>query len=169
MYLLETFCLATRLVLNWSKSSGYWKQKGNVDRPPWTDMLGISQADEEGVSKLLGAPFGLSLTTKDVDVFLFDKLSKKLIHWSTTKINPIGRSIVANSVLLSSTFFFLSIWGGSKKGVKKVKSAIMNYVAGGKLQRARIRVSWHQCCQTKSKGGVNLINPEDAATTLMTK
>ena len=76
---------------------------------------------------------------------------------------------MANSVLLSSTFFFLSIWRGSKKGVKKVKSAIMNYVAGGKLQRARIRVSWHQCCQTKSKGGVNLINLEDAATALLTK
>ena len=56
VYLLETFCLATGLVLNWSKSSGYWKQKGNVVRPPWTDMLGISWADEEGVSKLLGVP-----------------------------------------------------------------------------------------------------------------
>ena len=108
VYLLETFCLATRLVLNWSKSSGYWKQKGNVGWPPWTNMLGISWADE-GVSKLLGAPFGLALTTKDVDTFLLDKLTKKLIHWNTTKINPTRRSVVANSVLLSSTFFFLSI------------------------------------------------------------
>ena len=109
VYLLETFCLATGLVLNWSKSCGYWKQKGNVDWPLWTDRLGITWADEEGVSKLLGAPFGLSLTTKDVDAFLFDKLAKKLIHWSTIRINPTGRSVVANSVLLSSTFFFLSI------------------------------------------------------------
>ena len=120
VYLLETFCLATGLVLNWTKSSGYWKQKGVVVRPPWTDLLGITWADEEGVSKLLGAPFGLSLATKDVDSFLLDKLSKKLVHWSTTKLNPTGRSIVANSVLLSSTFFFLSIWGRSKKGVKKL-------------------------------------------------
>ena len=141
VYLLETFCLASGLVLNWSKSSGYWKQSGNIGRPSWTDMLGITWADEEGVSKLLGAPFGLSLTSKDVDSFLIDKLTKKLVHWSTTRINPTGRSVVANSVLLSSTFFFLSIWGGTKKGVKKIKSAIMNYVAGGRLQRARIRVS----------------------------
>ena len=142
MYLLETFCLATGLVLNWSKSSAYWKQKGNVGRPPWTNMLGISWADKEGVSKLLGVPFGLALTTKDVDTFLLDKLTKRLVHWSTTKINPIGCSVVANSVLLSSTFFFLSIWGGTKRGVKKIKSTIMNYVAGGKMQRARVRVSW---------------------------
>ena len=169
IYLLETFCLASGLVLNWTKSNGYWKQKSGADRPPWTDMLGITWADEEGVSKLLGAPFGLSLATKDVDSFLLDKLLKKLVHWSTTKLNPTGRSIVANSVLLSSTFFFLFIWGGSRKGVKKIKSVIMNYVAGGKLQRARIRVSWQQCCQAKNLGGVNLINLEDAVAALMSK
>ena len=121
------------------------------------------------MSKLLGAPFGLSLATKDVDSFLLDKLSKKLVQWSTTKLNPTGRNIVANSVLLSSTFFFLSIWGRSRKGIKKIKSAIMNYVAGGKVQRARIRISWQQCCQTKGMGGVNLINPKDAVVALMTK
>ena len=45
----------------------------------------------------------------------------------------------------------------------------MNYIAGGKLQRARVRGSWQQCCQTKNTGGVNLINPEDAVAALMTK
>ena len=132
-------------------------------------MLGITWADEEGVSKLLEAPFGLSLATKDVDSFLFDKLTKKLVHWSTTKLNPTSRSVVANSVFLSSTFFFLSIWGGSRKGVKRIKFAIMNYIAGGKMQRVRIRVSWQQCCQPKNKGGLNLINREDAVVALMTK
>ena len=59
--------------------------------------------------------------------------------------------------------------GRVKERCKKIKSAIMNYVVGGKLQRARIRVSWQQCYQTKSKGGVNLINPKDAVAALMTK
>ena len=31
VYMLDTFCLTIGLVLNWSKSSGYWKQwDGNV-------------------------------------------------------------------------------------------------------------------------------------------
>ena len=42
VYLLETFCLATELVLNWSKSNGYWKQTDGIMRPPWTDLLGIT-------------------------------------------------------------------------------------------------------------------------------
>lgn len=84
-------------------------------------------------------------------------------------MNPTGRAIVANSVLLSTTFFFLSIWGGTNKGVKKVKSIIMNYLAAGTMQKARIRVSWLQCCQSRENGGLDLINPEDAMHSLMLK
>lgn len=39
---LNTFCLATGLVLNWSKSNGYWKSNRLIDRPSWTDGLGVT-------------------------------------------------------------------------------------------------------------------------------
>ena len=45
----------------------------------------------------------------------------------------------------------------------------MNYVARGKPEKSRVRVSWTQCCQPKEKGGLNLINLEDAVVALMTK
>ena len=117
IYLLETFCLATGQVLNWSKSSGYWKSRSLPDRLEWRDHLGIAWADNDNVSKLLGAPFGLSLSLANVDDFLYEKLAKKLTYWSSTKINPTGRGVVANIVLLSTMFLFLSIWGGTKKGI----------------------------------------------------
>lgn len=31
--MLETFCMASRLVINWTKSSGYWKSYDIVFRP----------------------------------------------------------------------------------------------------------------------------------------
>jgi hypothetical protein len=65
--------------------------------------------NEEGVSKILGAPFGISLSTADVDDFLLEKLSKKLTLWNTLKINATGRSIVVIGILLSSMFYFMSI------------------------------------------------------------
>lgn len=169
IYLLETFCLASGLVINWHKSSGHWKFKDSLFRPPWTNLLGIKWADEEEVSKLLGAPFGLSLATEDVDKFLYDKIVTKLNYWGTQKINPTDRAEVVNSVLLSTLFFFLSIWGGSGEGLKKIKGLITNYLAAGTMQRARSRVGWLQCCQPRAKGGLNLINLEDAAIALMTK
>ena len=136
-----------------------------MDQAAWY----IEWANDEGVSKLLGAPFGISLSTKDVDKFLHEKLTKKLIHWSTTKIKPTRRNIIANSVLLSSTFFFLSIWSGSKQGIKRIKSSIMNYLAPGRLQRTKTQVGWLQCCQDKKEGILNLINLEDTIPTLMGK
>lgn len=167
--MLEAFCLASGLVINWTKSSGYWKSHDTIFRPDWTNYLGVTWAEDEEVSKLLGAPFELSLTSGDVDKFLYDKISKKLLHWSTQKINPTGRVVVANTVLISAMFFFLSIWGGTVNGVKKIKGLVMHYLASGTMQRARVRVSWLQCCQMKEKGGLDLINPEDAMTSLMVK
>jgi hypothetical protein len=46
---------------------------------------------------------------------------------------------------------------------------MINYLALGGTQRARVKVRWIQCCQEKSEGGINLINPEDAAVALMIK
>ena len=117
------------------KLNGYWKQEKMVasDLPRQ-----INQVDKIGVSKLLAVSFGLSLSTHDVENFLFDNLSKKLTHWCATKINPMEKNVVANSVQLSSMFFFLSILGGSKKGVIRIKSSIMNYLDVGKVQKPRI-------------------------------
>jgi hypothetical protein len=46
---------------------------------------------------------------------------------------------------------------------------MINYLASGGTQRARAKVDWVQCCQGRSKGGINLINPEDAVVALMVK
>lgn len=115
IYLFETFCLPPGLVLNWTKSNGYWKCDSTAGRFAWRDHLGIAWAENDSVSKLLGAPFGLSLTTANVDEFLHNRLEKKLTYWSSTKINPTGRGVVANNLLLSSMFFFLSIWGVQRR------------------------------------------------------
>jgi hypothetical protein len=66
-------------------------------------------------------------------------------------------------------FFFFSIWGGTQKGIARIKSLLINYLASGGIQRSRAKVGWLQCCQERSKGGINLINPEDAAAALMVK
>lgn len=166
---LDTFCIASGLVINWNKSSGHWECKDSLFRPPWTDYLGIKWADDNEVGKLLGAPFGMTLTSGDIDNFLYEKTTKKLTHWSKEKINPSGRAVVVNTVLLSTMFFFLSVWGGTNKGVKRVKSLAMNYLSGGTMQRARTKVSWLQCCQPKERGGLDLVNPEGAMVSLMTK
>jgi hypothetical protein len=80
IYTLETFCMASGLVLNWQKSSGHWKSRMEPIRPLWTNHLGVTWIEEEDISKLLGAPFGMSLSSRDVNEFLYEKIQKKLSH-----------------------------------------------------------------------------------------
>ena len=84
------------------------------------------------VSKLLGTPFGMSLSSGDVDKFLLDRVSKKLEYWCKLKHNVMGRAVIVNSVLLSSTIFFVSIWGRTIVGLNRVKATLHNYLWGGK-------------------------------------
>jgi len=131
--------------------------------------LNITWIEEASISKLLGIPFGLVLTTSDVDKFLKEKITKKLQYWCTTRINSMGRGVIVNIVLLSSIMYFASIWGRMKKGLKKVTTTIQNYLWSSTLHRARTKVSWLQCCLTKDKGDINVINLVDAMTALMVK
>jgi hypothetical protein len=46
---------------------------------------------------------------------------------------------------------------------------MINYLALGGIQRSRAKVGWLQCCQSRSQGGINLVNPKDAVAALMVK
>jgi hypothetical protein len=135
----------------------------------WLNCLNIILAKNNEVIKLLGTTFGFSFTWKDANGFLLDRIQKSLGWWSSTKINSTRGRPIVNGIFLSTTYFFTSIWVGTKKWVIKVKSAVTNYFWSRSLNRSRSKVSWIQCCQTKNKGEVNLINPVDAMTTLMVK
>lgn len=167
--ILDSFCLASGLVLNWHKSCGYWKHGPDLNRPDWTNDLNITWIDDNCISKLLGTPYGLSIASQDVDEFLLGRVMKKLQYWSTTKINSTGRGVIVNTVLLSSLVYFTSIWGGTQAGVKKITSAIKSFMWSGSLHRARAKVAWAHCCLSKPKGGINLINPFDSLNALMVK
>lgn len=74
IHILKTFCAASRLVLNWAKSCGYWKSNRLPDRPIWTnDQVGVTWASNTSVSKLLGArsvstsPLRMSTISSTID------------------------------------------------------------------------------------------------------
>jgi hypothetical protein len=74
--------------------------------------------------------------------FLLVQIKKSLGYWCSTKMNSTCRGTVMNGVLLSSTYFFTSIWGGTQKGVLRVRGAVPNYFLSGSMRRSRSKVSW---------------------------
>jgi hypothetical protein len=141
-----------------------WVSQTIMDKPV-RGVIGSARGSEQVVR----SPFGLSLTSDNVNEFLLERIRKKLTHWIAVKANPTGRATIVNSVLLGACFFFFSIWGGTKKGIARVKTLMINYLASGGIQRSRAKVGWLQCCQDKSQGGISLVNPEDVVVALMMK
>jgi hypothetical protein len=121
------------------------------------------------MGKLLGLPFGIDLATGDVDQFLIDKIERKLHYWTTIRLSLAGRTVVVNMVLLSTLWFFIVLWGGTTKAIRQIKSSLMNFLWSGSSHRTRVRVSWTDCCAAKGKGGLGLIDPQEAMEALMAK
>ena len=80
------------------------------------------------MSKLLGTPFGLNLDTNDVDQFFYGKIAKKLDYWSTIKLSLTERAVSCNQVVISTLWFFITVWSGSYNVLSKMRGSIGNYL-----------------------------------------
>jgi hypothetical protein len=165
--LLDEFSMASGLHINWDKSVAYWFSPNPA--PPWLATFAFPWAQDGALSKLLGTAFGLNLAIQDVDSFLYDKVTKKLRYWVTTKLSLAGRAVIVNSVLMSTLWFFVSIWGGSREVIRKIKGHLRNFLWCRADHRCRMRVRWQDCCAHKNAGGLGLIDAEDALVALASK
>lgn len=77
------------------------------------------------LSKLFGASFNLDLDVNDVDEFVIEKLFKMLRFWNFFRM-PLAKMII-NLILTSMLWFFITIWGGSKKTFKICKTLLKNF------------------------------------------
>ena len=142
--ILQSFSLASGLLINWAKSGAYWEGRNRL-RPAWAQNYGWTWEPKGRISKLLGSPFGLSITTADIDQFLLGKLRKKLTYWTSTKLSLAGRRLIVNQVLMSTLWYFIGVWAGSRKVIKQSQALLRNYLWSGREHRARARVAWDTC------------------------
>jgi hypothetical protein len=118
------------------------------------------------ISKLLGAPFGLDMTTDDVNNFIQEKIDKKLLNWTSTRLNIVGRKVIVNGVFLSTCLYFLKLWGGMKQGVSKMTSKIRNFYWLGMMERSRVGIAWWIYCLCREDNGLNFLDLGEALSTL---
>lgn len=82
--LINCFEAATGLLVNWTKSVGYWF--ASIPRPPWIDLFDLIWALPSSLSTLLGTPFAITLATTDIDNFLHQKIKIKFLLENPTLI-----------------------------------------------------------------------------------
>jgi hypothetical protein len=110
--ILEQFCSTSGLLINWSKSAAYWQHR-NQPRPRWTSQYQWSWSAPHELSKPLGTPFSLQLSSSSIDTFLVERTRQKLGVWCASRMHISGRAIIANSVILASILFFIVVWTGT--------------------------------------------------------
>lgn len=133
--LLKQFGSASGLLINWQKSVGYWFSA--LPRPAWLDNFDLTWAPPGSLSKLLGAPFGITLETTDVDRFLKDKISKKLRYWSSQRLSLAGSVTVVNAVLFSTLYYFIAIWSSSLQVIRSIRVSLRNFLWSGSEHSTR--------------------------------
>jgi hypothetical protein len=126
-------------------------------------------AQEGELTKLLGSPFGLDISSQELDEFLIKRIEKKLTYWISVHLSFSGRVTIINQVLLSSLWYFVSVWAGSSKIFGKIVILLQNFLWTGKNHQAKVRVNWFDCCAKRSVGGLSILNPQEALTTLLSK
>lgn len=85
------------------------------------------------------------------------------------KLFVVGPAIMCNHVLLCTLWFFISVWEGFNKILDKIRGTIRNYLWSGKDQHSWTMISWRECCLKRGFGGLGLVDPEAAKTSLLCK
>ena len=114
-------------------------------KPDWLDSLGWQWTQDGELAEFFGALFDLHLEMCDVDAFLFQKVRKKLIYWSSRFLFLSARAIIANMILLSMLWYFIFLWLVSKQVIRKIQVDIKNYLWTGSFNSSRARVNWRDC------------------------
>ena len=102
---LSTFCKASGALVNWNKSMALWVI--NDDPPLWKPHPQLPRGTP---IHYLGCTIGIDLSSVNQVAPLLMTLRNKLFFWSLPKLSFAGRIIVANQVLLATTWYVLSCW-----------------------------------------------------------
>ena len=165
---ISTFCKASGALVNWNKSFAFWV--GDVNPPLWNPHPQFRWIPSGCPVRYLGCTIGVDLSMENQVAPLLLSLRQKLLLWSSAKLSFAGRVIVANQVLLASTWYVLSCWIFSKSCILKIRRLIRNFLWSGKTEgNARSKVKWDVITLPRSKGGLGIIDPVDQSRALLSK
>ena len=146
------FCKRSNAMINWHKSCAIWLS--HETHPAWHPHPAFKWIKQGESTKYLGFQIGFNIPTETIIAPIILSIRQKLIHWSSKKLSLAGRIIVANQVLLATTWYSLSCWTISKESIHQIQRLVRNYIWSGKEdQVTRAKVAWPILTTPKSRGG----------------
>ncbi len=96
-------------------------------------------------------------------------LKSKLITWSHNALSLAGRILVANQVLLASTWYLAACWNPDPKMSNQVRGLIRNFSWGGKEAPTQAKVKWETLALPLTQGGLGVTDPKSQSEALLAK
>jgi hypothetical protein len=87
-----------------------------------------------------------------------EKLDNKLQKSKRNPHNLIARVVIANHLIVSSIWFLLTLWTGSRQQLDKMQKKVTKFVWAGQNDTARHRVDEATICRPKLEGGLGLLS-----------
>lgn len=106
-------------------------------------------------SKTLGIPVAQSLSVELIEEEVVSKLDNRITKLKARHLTLAARVVTANSLLLGSIWYMLTVWAGEKGFLRMLQKKLDDFVWAG---RARVRRS--ATALPKAEGGLNLLDVE---------
>ncbi|KAL3675254.1 hypothetical protein R1sor_025202 [Riccia sorocarpa] len=136
--------------------------------PRWVFEMGCRVASEGEVWTYLGTPTCVRVSEEQLEMFLLEKLTKRVNHWSNRLLSWEGRCVVLKHALTAMPNYFLMTLGLTQKGYVKLDRVCWQFLWGrnSEGQFKKPLILWDRICREKMEGGLGLCTFRDQAATL---
>jgi hypothetical protein len=154
--IFDNFGAASGLFVDWRKTKGAFISSQPL--PQRLQQLRWEWESPENSSKLLGFPVAESVSLPRMQAMVTEKLESKLQVSRKNPMNLAARVVVANHLLLSSIWYWLTLWPGTLGELSKLQTKVVKFIWAGQKLTARHRVDAATLCRPKHEGGLRLLS-----------
>eukprot|EP00253_Pinus_taeda_P010319 PITA_10319 len=157
--ILDLFSQASGMDINFSKSTIFFFNTHPTVQSHLARLLGFRISSLP--SKYLGAPLSLKPWKKELWEGILANLKKKCSLWTVRALNLSGRLVLAKAVLQAIPHYLLSLLPAPKGILQQIRNIQRTFLWSGNGEKKKwALVAWNKLCMSKSRGGLNLVDPE---------
>lgn len=120
--------------------------------PAGFELLPSKWEDESNATKHLGFPVANNFSTLQLKEQIQFGVSSNLNKLKQRHLSLAGRVLIANSLIMSTIWYFITLWAGDLDFLNHLQSQIERFIWAGRSQVARGTAT-----QPKSFGGLGLL------------
>eukprot|EP00253_Pinus_taeda_P024433 PITA_24433 len=157
--ILDLFSQASGMEINFSKSTIFFFNTHPAVQSHLARLLGFRISSLP--SKYLGAPLTLKPWKKEHWERILANLKKKCSHWTFRALNLADRLVLTKSVLQAIPHYLLSLLPAPKGILQQIRNIQRSFLWSRNGEKKKwALVAWNKLCMSKSRGGLNLVDPE---------